>query len=75
LQRTVKAYSFVAGKKVQNQTEIAKCTYAEEQTNPIRVVYVRPGMNKPAPLVRQKADTTSKVQPLNTKNVAANPDQ
>ena len=52
LQQTVKAYSFVVGKKIQNQTEIAKCTYAEEQTNPVRVLYVKPGLNKPTPLVR-----------------------
>lgn len=60
----MKAFSFVAGKQVQNQTDIAKCTFAEEQSNPIKIVYVKPGVNKPAPLVRKRDDPANALKPL-----------
>lgn len=66
LQRTVKAYSFVAGKKIQNQTDIAKVSHPEEHSHPVKVLYVKPGMNKPSPLVRQNKDQNSNLKPLNT---------
>lgn len=49
LQRTVKAHSFLVGKKITNVTEIAKTTCPEEQAMPVRIVYVKPGLNKDRP--------------------------
>ena len=51
--KTVKAHSFVVGKKITNVTEIAKTTCPEEQAVPCRIVYIKPGINKPNPLVRK----------------------
>ena len=52
MERTVKAHNFVVGKEIQNQTDITKCTTAEEKSMPVRVLYVKPGQEKPQPLVR-----------------------
>ena len=52
--QTVKAHSFVVGKKIQNVTEIAKTTCPEEQAMPIRIIYVKPGINRPNTLVRNR---------------------
>lgn len=49
MQRTVKAHSFLVGKKITNVTEIAKTTCPEEQAMPIKIVYVKPGLNRDRP--------------------------
>ena len=35
------------GKKIQNHSEIAQVAMAEEHSAPIRIIYVKPGLNKP----------------------------
>ena len=51
LERTVKAHSFVVGKKVNNSTDIQildvqKNSAAQEQHFPVKVLYVKPGITK-----------------------------
>jgi hypothetical protein len=45
LERTVKAHSFVVGKKIQNSTDIQKSA-AQDQSFPVKVLYVKPGIVK-----------------------------
>jgi hypothetical protein len=45
LERTVKAHSFVVGKQIQNTTDIKKSA-AQEQSFPVKVLYVKPGIVK-----------------------------
>lgn len=52
MQRTVKAHSFVVGKKITNVTEIAKTTCPEDQAMPVRIVYVKPGVSGKPPFLK-----------------------
>lgn len=50
-ERTVRAHNFVVGKKISNQTaltlfDMAKDSSAQEQSFPVKVLYVKPGVAK-----------------------------
>ena len=62
IERTVKAHTFVVGKKIANSTsltvfDMAKDSSAQDQSFPVKVLYVKPGVAKKT-IVRQGKENT-----------------